>query len=117
MITKPELNKGERYIGATVSAEGVMTHIILLPGDKSLTHQKAMEWAAKIGGDLPTRVEQAMLYATAPDEFKKDAYWSNTLHASYSDCAWYQSFDYGSQGYSNTNFKLRARAVRRLIIQ
>lgn len=117
MITKPELKKGERYIGATVSAEGVVTHIILLVGDKKLDWAKAKEWAESIGGDLPSRVEQALLYATAPDEFKKDAYWSNTLHASYSDFAWCQSFSYGHQGNCYTSSELRARAVRRLVIQ
>lgn len=117
MITRPELNKGERYIGATVSAEGVVTHIILLPGDKNLDWQKAKAWAISIGGDLPDRVEQAMLYATAADEFKKDAYWSNTQHASDSDYAWFQNFGFGSQSYYLTSNKLRARAVRRLTIQ
>ena len=118
MITKPEIKEGERYIGATVSAEGVVTHIILLPGDKNLNWEKSKEWAESIGGDLPNRIEQAMLYATAADEFKKDAYWSNTKHASDSDYAWSHVFVIGYQhGYSFTSLKLRARAVRRLIIQ
>jgi len=117
MITKPEIKEGERYIGATVSAEGVVTHIILLPGEKNLDWQKAKDWAISIGGDLPDRVEQAMLYATVPDEFKKDAYWSNTLHASDSDYAWCQNFYFGDQDFYYTSHELRARAVRRLIIQ
>lgn len=116
MITKPEIKEGERYIGATVSAEGVVTHIILLPGDKNLNWEKSKEWAESIGGDLPNRIEQAMLYATVPDEFKKDAYWSNTHHASDSDYAWSQNFNYGTQLIYTTDYKLRARAVRRLTI-
>jgi len=51
------LAEGERYIGGIVSADGITTHIILLPGSTKAPWKKAMSWAAEIGGDLPNRVE------------------------------------------------------------
>lgn len=75
-----------------------------------------MAWAKSIGGDLPNRIEQAMLWATHRDLFQKDWYWSNEKHASGSGFAWYQRFSYGTQDYDAISYKLRARAVRRLPI-
>jgi len=117
LIKPPILNEGERYIGAIVSAEGIVTQIILLPGTTKADWPAAKNWAASLGGDLPTRVEQALLFATAQEEFEPTYYWSNEQHASYSDYAWYQNFDNGYQSTDDTYNKLRARAVRRLIIQ
>ena len=116
-ITIPELAEGERYIGASVDPEGNLTHVILLPGEKKATWKSALKWAASIGGDLPTRLEQSLLYAHAKDAFEPDYYWSNTQHAVDSDYAWCQGFGGGHQYGYDTSYKLRARAVRRLIIQ
>jgi len=110
------LAEGERYIGGIVSADGITTHIILLPGSTKAPWKKAMSWAAEIGGDLPNRVEQALLFATAKDEFEEFAYWSNTEDSSESGWAWYQNFCYGHQYSDFQTSGLRARAVRRLII-
>ena len=113
MITTQELNEGERYIGGIVSADGTTTHIILLPGDIEANLNAAMAWAKEQGGDLPTRVEQALMFATAKDEFKSRAYWSNQSESGW---AWYQTFHYGDQSYGHKGHELRARAVRRLVI-
>jgi len=115
-IPTPELNPGERYIGAIVSAEGIATHIILLPGVTRANWQAAKEWAASIGGDLPNRVEQALLFATAKEEFEPNYHWSNEQHASDSDYAWITTFFNGYQDSLNVTAQLRARAVRRLVI-
>ncbi len=116
-IEKPTLAEGERYIGGTITADGTVTHVILLPGDIKTNWQKSGEWAASIGGALPTRVEQALLFATAPDAFKKNAYWSCQEDEPESGWAWYQNFSYGDQNGNHKNDELRARAVRRLVIQ
>ena len=113
-FTLPELAEGERYIGGIISADGTTTYIILLPGDFNGSWKKSMNWAEKQGGDLPNRVEQALLYATAAEEFTRTAYWSNT--ASESGWAWSQGFDSGCQYDVLKGFELRARAVRRLVI-
>jgi hypothetical protein len=81
-----------------------------------ITWSQALEWAKGLGGDLPNRVEQALLFAHHRDAFERDWYWSNTQHADDERWAWYQTFSYGSQTYSLKDLKLRARAVRRVSI-
>ena len=113
-----ELKSGEHYAGIALGAEGEPSHhLILLPGDGDMTWSKASEWAASIGGELPTRQEQALLFANLKGKFEPAYYWSNEQHASYSDCAWYQYFHDGSQDNDLKGSELRARAVRRLPIQ
>ena len=113
-IATPVLNEGEIYAGAIIKPDGTGHHAILLPGDNDdASWDKQMEWAASIGGDLPDRVEQALLYKHLPDQFKKEWYWSNTQHASDSDYAWCQYFVYGGQHDSFKASERRARAVRR----
>jgi len=115
-ITLPELAEGERYVGATVDPEGNLTHVILLPGEKKATWKSALKWAASIGGDLPTRLEQSLMHAHAKDAFEPDHYWARCASIT-QGYAWCQYFGSGFQFSFSTGFKLRARAVRRLIIQ
>ena len=116
-IARPPLNPGEKYVGAIINADGTGNHIILLPGDQEdAKWQTQMDWAASIGGDLPNRVEQAMLFANMKDEFQEDWYWSNTTHATDSGYAWLQFFVNGDQGYWGKASLNRARAVRRVAI-
>ena len=110
---------GEKYIGTIISADGTRNHhIILLPGAVSgKTWIDAKEWAESIGGELPDRIEGALLFATMKDEFEEEWYWTREAHASGSGYAWYQRFTSGNQDLGGIGGKLRARAVRRLIIQ
>ncbi|OIR11005.1 hypothetical protein GALL_71760 [mine drainage metagenome] len=107
---------GERYAGSIIEPSGRMRHTFLLPGDEKVPDWNAgMAWAKDCGGDLPDRVEQAMLNAYLSDEFKPEAYWSNTQHAGYSYNAWYQHFDDGYHYYYyRKSAELRVRAVRRV---
>jgi hypothetical protein len=115
---KPELKEGEIYAGAIINPDGTGHHIILLDGDNDDANwESAMAWAASIGGDLPDRIELAMLYKHLPDCFQKEWYWSNTQHSGTSNYAWCQSFDNGYQDFTSKYFKLRARAVRRVEIK
>lgn len=108
-------NEGEIYRGAIINPDGTGHHFIQLPGDNDPASWKdQMEWAKSIGGDLPDRVEQAMLYKHFPEQFEKDWYWSNTQRESGS--AWYQHFRNGVQDWGDTSFKCRAVAVRRVAI-
>jgi len=114
-MNKPKLNAGETYAGAIINPDDTGNHIILLTGDKeNINWQDAMTWAKELGGDLPTRAELILLYENHAAKFKELTYWSNTQHASYSSCAWGQSFDNGYQGCHNKNTELRSRAVRRV---
>jgi len=116
-ITLPELADGERYLCGVIDEDGTITHTILLPGDADpAPWAKQMEWAKSIGGDLPNRIEQAMLWANHRDQFQKDFYWSNEIHHAESGWAWFQLFFTGRQGLSHKDYELRARAVRRLVI-
>ncbi|WP_211278141.1 hypothetical protein, partial [Oceanospirillum multiglobuliferum] len=106
------------YIGLIGSKDGNAQHIILLPGDNGEAPWAGqMAWAKSIGGDLPTRVEQAMLWANHRDQFERDWYWSSEEREGYSGWAWYQGFDYGYQDRDLQITRLRARAVRRLFLR
>ena len=117
-INLPELAEGETYVGCIGDALGNLHHVILLPGDNDDdTHEAQLEWAKSIGGDLPNRIEQAMLWANHRDQFQKDWYWSNEIHESESGWAWCQIFGNGRQDIFRKDLELRARAVRRLPIE
>ena len=116
-ITLPTLADGEHYAGLILNAEGTPTHhLILLPGSIKANWNDAMKFAADLGGELPTRQEQALLYANCKDGFDPAWYWSSETHASLSVCAWVQYFRDGKQGYDRKGSAYRARAVRRSVI-
>jgi len=116
-IAMPALKKGEVWICGMVQPGGRVVHTILMPGEsKDLKHQDAMAWAKKQGGDLPDRVEQAMLFRDHRKLFQQRAYWSNTTNAAFSGYAWDQYFDDGTSGAWGKDLKLLARAVRRVTI-
>ena len=117
-ITIPELADGERYLCGVIDENGAVTHTVLLPGDADPAPWEAqIAWAKSIGGDLLSRAEQAIAFASMPEELKRDWYWSNQQHTSDSGYAWSQGFDDGHQGSTRMITELRARAVRRLVIQ
>jgi hypothetical protein len=120
IITCPTLNEGELWAGAYIEDGKPKHHVILLPGEAAgVTWQAALSWAESNGGVLPTRSEQAMLYAVfgfSDHHFKKDWYWSCEQHGSPSDYAWCQYFLNGGQDSFETLSKFRARAVRRSVI-
>lgn len=113
------LQPGEHYAGIVLGHNDEPSyHLILLPGEaESVTHDAALKWAEEARGDLPNRREQALLYANLKSEFAAAWYWSSVLHESYPDYAWYQYFSGGNQSRGSRTSELRARAVRRLIIQ
>jgi hypothetical protein len=115
ILSQVELSPGELLVGGTFDATGVTTAIILLPGEFTGNWDDAIAWAKDQAGDLPNRVEQAMLWANHRDQFQKDWYWS--CEAPESGWAWFQDFRDGGQLSCYRNDELRARAVRRLIIQ
>ena len=115
-----ELKEGEHYAGIILGKEpGTGHHLILLPheSEDEMNWANALKWAANVGGELPTRSEQSLLFANLKDQFKPTGYWSSEQHAEDADSAWVQNFSYGSQVYFHKGNEWRARAVRRLIIQ
>lgn len=109
------LAAGERYAGLVLKPDGSPGHhLILLPGEADgLTWQAANDWAAKVGGELPTRQEQALLYANLKAEFKPEWYWSAEVYETDGSYAWYQYFYHGNQYVTRKDGRLQARAVRR----
>lgn len=112
-----DLNEGEIFLGYYGGPDGRCVRVVLLPGDADpASWKKQMAWAQSIGGDLPNRIEQAMLFAYLRDEFRREWYWSNQLADFDNAYAWFQSFSYGGQYYYGVTSTLRARAVRREVI-
>ncbi|MGV7210462.1 DUF1566 domain-containing protein [Oxalobacteraceae bacterium A2-2] len=112
------LRPGELYAGLLLGADGQPDqHIFLLPGAaEKLTWDQAKEWAAKAGGELPTRREQSLLFANLKSEFQAGWYWSGEQHVAYPAHAWLQYFSLGNQLYDHKSYAGRVRAVRRLAI-
>ncbi|WP_454710990.1 DUF1566 domain-containing protein [Cupriavidus nantongensis] len=115
---RPPLAAGELYAGVILGKDGAADHhLILLPGAaEDVTWEKAKEWAGSVGGALPTRREQSLLFANLREEFASAWYWSGEQYAGVSGTAWGQYFGDGYQGLSLKNHEFRARAVRRLTI-
>jgi hypothetical protein len=114
-----ELGANEHYAGILLGDDGLPSHhLILLPGDAdNVTWEEAKKFAAEAGGELPTRREQALLFANLKSQFEERYYWSGEQHAANDGCAWVQHFLDGSQDDLSKSARLRARAVRRLTIQ
>ena len=115
---KQILNDREQYAGVVIGADGLPSHhlVLLAASTSDVSWPDAKAWAEKVGGELPTRQEQALLFANLKGQFEPRAYWSSEQHAANADCAWYQYFYDGYQGNYDKSASLRARAVRRLII-
>ena len=113
-----ELQPGERYAGLVLETVGlglVAHHLVLLPAKpEAMNWAAATEWAATQGGTLPTRQEQALLYANLKAEFESDWYWSSESCAPNDAYAWGQYFGSGLQNYYHKSYEAQARAVRRL---
>ena len=116
---KENLKAGEIYAGIILGKDGAPDqHLILLPGQANdVSFADAGKWAKKAGGELPTRREQSLLFANCKDLFDQRAYWSSEQHSADPVYAWFQTFYVGSQGSYPKSDELRARAVRRLIIE
>ena len=115
---KENLKKGEIYAGIILGKDGAPDqHLILLPGQANdVSFADAGKWAKKAGGELPTRREQALLFANCKELFDQRAYWSSEQYSADPAYAWYQDFYDGHQFTDHKTSELRARAVRRLPI-
>ena len=107
---------GGIYAGISRGVDGAPDqHLVLLPGESvDVDWESAGAFATSIDGDLPTRAEQALLYANLKDQFEPRWYWSSEQAGP--SLAWLQDFYGGSQDNYYRSFEGRARAVRRLPI-
>ncbi len=106
--------EGGIFVGVTTKKDGTHFAVTLLPeqGEK-LTWKKAMNWAAKQGGELPSRPVAALLFANVKSQLKPLWHWtSEEDNASY---AWSCFFGYGFQYRDRNSYEGSAVAVRRSI--
>ena len=86
-----QLRPGEQYAGTVLDANGSLQHHLVLMADvptEDLNWQAAMDWAASIGGELPTRQEQALLYANCKPHLQPRWHWSSETHEDDASYAW-----------------------------
>jgi hypothetical protein len=112
-----ELAPGERYAGAVLTETGHIDHHLVLMAARpegKLEWQAAMDWAASVGGDLPSRQEQALLYANCKPHMKPEWHWSNETHENDASYAWGCYFSNGGQVNLRKSYEGSAVAVRRI---
>lgn len=118
-------DQGGIYAGACIGRDdGPDYYLIVGPEhEHTLTWNEAKDWAASLDVDghhdfaMPFRREQTVQFDRVRHLFRPSGYWSCEQHASDSDNAWVQDFDYGDQSNWLKDNELHGRAVRRLAIQ
>ena len=109
------LQPGERYAGMVLDEAGQPKHHLILmaqrPG-KELAWQPAMDWAASVGGTLPDRQEQALLYANCKPHLDPTWHWSCQTHDNDASYAGLCYFSHGNQHNLRKSFEGSAVAVR-----
>jgi hypothetical protein len=111
-----ELQPGDRYAGPVLDADGTVKHHLVLMAEKpegDLQWQAAMEWAASVGGSLPTRQEQALLFANCKPHLSGVWHWSCETHETNASFAWDCLFTSGYQDNDHKSAEGAAVAVRR----
>ncbi|CAN5860045.1 hypothetical protein BH11PSE13_BH11PSE13_12520 [soil metagenome] len=111
------LQPGERYAGAVLNDDGsIKHHLVLMAGRpaKKLAWQAAMNWAAEVGGQLPDRQEQALLFANCKPHLEAAWHWSSQVHESDASDAWNCDFSDGHQSSNHKSYEGSAVAVRRI---
>lgn len=108
---------GERYAGAVLNETGHFQHHLVLMAARpegKLVWQAAMDWAASVGGELPNRQEQALLYANCKPHLKPEWHWSSETHEDDASYAWNCYFFNGGQYIFHKSYECSAVAVRRI---
>jgi hypothetical protein len=103
------------FAGVITSKDGIHDAVILLPENGiNLTWKKAITWAKKQGGELPTRPIAALLFSNVKASLPSGWHWtSEEEDASY---AWVCYFDYGDQYGYHESYEGGAVAVRMIPI-
>ena len=103
------------YAGLSLENERAIA-LVLLPEEIEASWKDAMDWADKQDGELPSRIDQLVLFKNLKSKFREAAYWSCAPYIGAESYAWCQHFDNGDQNDNRKTHKLRARAVRRIAI-
>ena len=111
------LHSGEHYAGAVLDAAGHIQHHLVLMAqrpDGDLNWNNATAWAESIGGALPNRQEQALLYANCKPHLQPVWHWSSETHESEASYAWGCLFSYGDHYCYHESAEGAAVSVRRV---
>jgi hypothetical protein len=102
---------GGTFVGLTTKPDGTHHAVVLLPEKaESITWKKAIAWAEKQGGELPSRPVAALLFANVKAQLTPAWHWtSESYDASY---AWDCDFNYGGQRNGHKGYEGGAVAVR-----
>lgn len=103
--------EGGTFAGITTRKDGTHCAVVLL-SDKGidLNWMKAMNWAANLEAELPTRTVAALLFANVKDHLEPRWHWTSEPDgASYS---WNCFFVDGSQNFNHKSYEGCAVAVR-----
>ncbi len=112
-----DLAPGQHYAGAVLDANGQHMHHLVLMAAKpegDLTWKAALEWAEEVGGALPTRQEQALLFANCKPHLTPRWHWSCEEHEEEASYAWSCYFTNGDQDGHHKSYGGSAVAVRRV---
>ena len=112
-----DLAPGEHYAGAVLDANGQHMHHLVLMAAKpegDLNWTAALEWAEEAGGALPTRQEQALLFANCKPHLTPRWHWSCEEHETEASYAWICDFRDGHQLHYHKSYEGGAVAVRRV---
>jgi len=112
-----ELHPGEHYAGPVLDESGHLLHHLVLmaqrPTDK-LNWQAAMDWAQRVGGTLPNRQEQSLLFANCKPHLQSGWHWSSETYEDDASYAWLCLFSHGYIHDDHKSFEGSAVAVRRV---
>lgn len=111
-----ELQPGEHYAGTILDEKGEHQHHLILMAQRptsKLNWQDATDWAKSVGGYLPFRQEQALLYANCKPHLKPEWHWSAETYGDDASYAWSCYFVTGGQYYDRKSYEGCAVAVRR----
>ncbi len=109
-----------RYAGTPLTPEGRPAHHLFLLDarpNQRMTWQQAKDWAASVGGELPTPQEQSLLFANCRDALPQDWCWSSKQDEEDASYARSCYFDDGYQGSRHKSAEGSAVAVRRLPLE
>jgi hypothetical protein len=104
---------GGIFVGAITQPDGNNVAVTLLPDQaKDVTWQAALDWAANLNAQLPTRPMASMIFANTIDRPQSDWHWTCEEAKNYASCAWSCDFGFGSQISLHKSYEGAAVAVR-----
>ena len=105
---------GGTFAGITTRPDGTHCAVVLLTHQPTgrVNWQAAMDWAASIEAELPSRPVAALLYANCKPLLAPRWHWTSETDEDNASAAWDCLFDDGFQGYGHKSYEGSAVAVR-----